>query len=74
MRRSGGSRWDGMLTRGRALADGGLPRRRDGQPLAPLGPAALQHKAAVLRAHPDKKAVRALAAAPIRLERALHGC
>jgi hypothetical protein len=40
----------------------------DGQPLAPLGPAALQYQAAVLGAHTDEKPVRRLAVAVIGLK------
>ena len=48
-------------------------RSRNGQPLAALGAAALEHDAAVLGAHPDEKPVRAPASAPIRLKRTFHG-
>jgi hypothetical protein len=45
---------------------------RDRQALSPFGAAALEHRAAVLRAHADKKTVRAATPAAIRLEGTLH--
>ena len=43
----------------------------DGQPLAPLGPAAFQHQTTVLGAHTDEKPMRRLAMAIIGLKCAL---
>src|SRR5205085_8028033 len=42
-----------------------------GDAVAPLGAAALQHRAATFGLHPPRKAVRLGAASPVRLERAL---
>src|SRR5262245_40857664 len=72
MRRTGGSRWDGLATRGPRPVLCGLTRGCHRQPFAPLGAAAFKHEPAVLGAHADEKAMRPLAATPVRLERALH--
>ena len=46
---------------------------RDGQALAALLTAALQHQAAVLRAHPDQESVGTPATALVRLKCTFHG-
>jgi hypothetical protein len=47
-------------------------RRRDGEALAALGAAALEHQAAILGGHPRQKTVSLPAAAAVGLESALH--
>ena len=50
-----------------------LRRRGNRQSLATLGAATLQNEAAILRRHPDEKAVGAPTATLVGLIRALHG-
>ena len=46
--------------------------RGDGQPLAALSSAALDHQPAIFRAHPHEETMGAGPSLSIRLERALH--
>ncbi len=50
------------------------PRRSDGEPLAPLGPATGEHAPTALRRHPGHEAMLALARALLGLIRPLHEC
>jgi hypothetical protein len=59
-------------TRGVWLEPGGVRLRRNGQALAPLRAAALENQTALLRRHTHEKAVCALSAPSIGLERTLH--
>src|SRR5439155_26577627 len=72
--RRAGSRPGGASAGREARCWRALAGVRDGEPLAALGAAALEHLAPVLRRHPNQEPVRLLAAPAIRLKStfALH--
>ena len=64
--------WDCIVRRPAKPAESSLARGGNGEPLAALGPAALEDEPAVFRGHAHQKAVCATATTAVGLERTLH--